>query len=326
MNGQTRAGSKPYPYELMLENPSALDRLDVQFRWGDYGIRMLRFHHTSFPPGRTVQFHKHSDFEFHFIPRGKGKVILGSEPYSLHEGLMYLTGPGLLHYQEADASEAMDELCLHLDIRRLEGRPEAGGEDWGESWERQEAHACVRQLEQLPPRPVPDNFKAMECFLTAYRAWHENQPGVMTVIKQAIVQILLRVARAYDAPPQPLLPSRDMKHYRYGLAVQFIQDNYMAPLTLEVVAERVQVSPRQLQRIFRERTGGTFSEYIESVRLSRICSELAESDLTMDQLAVRCGFSSSNYLHYVFKRKLGTTPMQYRLQHREQRHPQSQSW
>ncbi|MCZ8519369.1 MULTISPECIES: AraC family transcriptional regulator [Paenibacillus] len=317
MNGQPRSASKPYPYELMLENPSALDRLDVQFRWGGYGIRMLRFHHTTFPPGRTVPFHKHSDYEFHFIPRGKGKVILGSEPYSLHEGQMYLTGPGLLHYQEADAGEAMDELCLHLDIRPL-GEPDAPAGEWGEDWERREAQACIRQLEQLPARPAADKYKAMECFLAAYRAWHENQPGVMTAIKQAIVQILLRMTRGYDAPPQPHLPSRDMKHYRYGLAVQFIQDNYMAPLTLEVVAERVQISPRQLQRIFRERTGSTFSEYIEGVRLGRICSELAESDLTMEQLALRCGFSSSNYLHYVFKRKLGTTPMQYRLQHRRE--------
>ncbi|UUZ92992.1 AraC family transcriptional regulator [Paenibacillus sp. P25] len=109
-----------------------------------------------------------------------------------------------------------------------------------------------------------------------------------------------------------------MKHYRYQQAIQFIKDNYMAPLTLEVVAERVQISPRQLQRIFREQTGGTFSEYMEQVRMLHVCSELAESDMTIDRIAFQNGFSSANYLHYVFKRKLGTTPMQYRLQHRRQ--------
>ncbi|MCZ8516419.1 AraC family transcriptional regulator [Paenibacillus filicis] len=319
MNGQPRAGLRPYAFERMLENPQALDRLDVDFRWGSYGIRVLKFHHTTFSPGKSVQFHKHSNYEFHFIPRGKGRVILGSEPFSLHEGLMYLTGPGVMHYQEADALEAMDELCLHIDIERLEedeAAKDGAGDAWGLRWERAEADACIRQLEQLPLHTAADQYRAMECFLAAYRAWDENQPGLFTVIKQCIIQVLLRTTRAYASLPQPELPSRDMKHYRYQQAIQFIKDNYMAPLTLEVVAERVQISPRQLQRIFREQTGSTFSEYMEQVRLLHVCRELAESDRTIDRIAFENGFSSANYLHYVFKKKLGTTPSQYRLQHR----------
>lgn len=319
MECSTRVTSKPYAFEMMLEQPYALDRLDLEFRWGNYGIRMLRFHHTSFPPGRTVSFHKHSDYEFHYIPRGKGKVILGEAPYALQEGMLYLTGPNLLHYQEADAQEAMDELCLHIDIVKLDEAMGADdskeAKDWGSKWEIAEAEACIQQLQALPARPAVDQYRAMECFLTAYRAWHDNQPGLFTVLKQSIIQILLRTARTYASVPQPDLPSRDMKHYRYQLAVQFINDNYMEPLTLETVAERVQISSRQLQRVFREHTGATFSEYIEQVRLTHICSELSLSSETIDQIAFRSGFSSSNYLHYVFKKKFGMTPMQYRQKH-----------
>jgi AraC-like DNA-binding protein/mannose-6-phosphate isomerase-like protein (cupin superfamily) len=321
-NSSARPNLKPYPFDLMMEQPQALDRLDVEFRWGNYGIRMLRFHHTSFAPGRSVSFHKHSEFEFHFIPRGKGKVILGEQPYALQEGMLYLTGPGVLHYQEADACEAMDELCLHIDIVKLDAEEhyvtDPEDEAWGGKWEVAEAEACVQQLQSLPIKPVLDKYRAMECFLTAYRAWDENQPGLFTVIKQSIIQILLRTTRAYAAGPKPDLPSRDMKHYRYKLAVQFIKDNFMEPLTLEVVAERVQISPRQLQRIFRELTGATFSEYIEKERLVHVCSELSMSSETIDQIAFRNGFSSANYLHYVFKKNFGTTPMQFRVQHRAQ--------
>lgn len=314
--GSLRTASRPYAFEPMLDNPHALERLDVEFRWGNYGIRVHKFHYTSFPAGKVVQFHKHSHFEFHFIPRGKGKVILVQELFPLYEGLMYLTGPGVLHYQEADAFEQMDELCLYIDIERLPDTAPAA--DWGARWEQAEAEACVRQLESLPLRPAADSYRAMECFLTAYRAWQENEPGLFTVIKQSVIQILLRTTRAYAVLPQPGLPSRDMKHYRYQQAIQFIKDNYMAPLTLEIVAERVQISPRQLQRIFREQTGGTFSEYIEQARLMHVCRELTESDMTIDRIAMQNGFSSANYLHYVFKRKLGTTPMQFRLQQHRQ--------
>ena len=34
--------SQPFYFEPMLENPMALDRLDLRFRWGSYGIRVLR--------------------------------------------------------------------------------------------------------------------------------------------------------------------------------------------------------------------------------------------------------------------------------------------
>ncbi|MOA04134.1 Multiple antibiotic resistance protein MarA [compost metagenome] len=169
----------------------------------------------------------------------------------------------------------------------------------------------------IPLQPELDRYRAMECFLTAYRAWYESQPGLLTTIKQAIIQILLRMTRAYFPEPQqqPQSALRDVSHYRYKLAEQFIKDNYQEPLTLEAVAERIQISPRQLQRIFKAQAGHTFTEYIEQIRLSHICKELEQGELTIEQLAAAHGFSSANYLHRVFKRKYGLTPNQYRERH-----------
>jgi len=82
------AGSPgPFPYARMAERQDALDRLELQFRWGGYEIRVLRCHLATFPPGQIINFHKHSEYEFHFIPKGKGKVILVDQTYDLHEGL-----------------------------------------------------------------------------------------------------------------------------------------------------------------------------------------------------------------------------------------------
>jgi len=98
-----------FPFQDMETKPDALDRLDIQFQWGNYGINVLRCHLTSFPSARVVQLHHHSEYEFHFIPRGKGKVIMKDTPYALREGLFYLTGPNVEHYQEADPIESMED-------------------------------------------------------------------------------------------------------------------------------------------------------------------------------------------------------------------------
>ncbi|MFD0692529.1 helix-turn-helix domain-containing protein [Paenibacillus sp. GCM10027628] len=306
---------QPFYFEPMLENPMALDRLELAFRWGSYGFRILRCHLTSFPPGTVIDFHHHSEYEFHYIPRGKGTVTLDGTVHPLHEGMLYLTGPGVSHRQEADEREAMDELCLHVDIVKLDQATENSHVmgAWGEAWEIAEADACIRQLEELPHWPAMDRQDAMKWFLIAYEAWRSNQLGHYTMIKQAIVQMLLRTVGAYREEPQGLnLPARDMKSYRYQLAVQFIQDNYRRPLTLEIVSERVQISSRQLQRIFKELAGIAFSDYLQQVRLQHVCNELLQSNWTLEKIAESNGFATSNYLHYVFKKAYGMTPVQYR--------------
>jgi AraC-like DNA-binding protein len=310
--------SQPFYFEPMLENPMALDRLELSFRWGSYGLRVLRCHLTSFPAGTIIDFHQHSEYEIHYIPCGKGKVILDGVTHPLGEGMLYVTAPGVSHRQEADEREAMGELCLHIDIVKLDLAENVQGsksepEAWGEAWEIAEADACIKQLSELPHVPALDRQDAMKCFLVAYEAWRSNQLGQYTIIKQSIVQMLLRTIGAYKAEHHGLnLPARDMKSYRYQLAVQFIEDNFRRPLTLEVVAERLQISSRQLQRIFKEQANISFSEYLEQVRLKHVCSELLQTSLTLEKIAESNGFASSNYLHYVFKKAHGVTPSQYR--------------
>ncbi|KQX45833.1 AraC family transcriptional regulator [Paenibacillus sp. Root444D2] len=312
--------SQPFYFEPMVENPMALDRLELSFRWGSYGLRVLRCHLTSFPAGTIIDFHQHSEYEIHYIPYGKGRVILDGVTHPLQEGMLYVTAPGVSHRQEADEREAMGELCLHVDIVKLDqGEDERGSmpvpEAWGEAWEIAEADACLRQLSELPHVPALDRQEAMKCFLIAYEAWRSNQLGQYTIIKQSIVQMLLRTVGAYKADQQGVnLPARDMKSYRYQLAIQFIEDNFRRPLTLEGVAERLQISSRQLQRIFKEQANISFSEYLEQVRLKHVCSELLQTSLTLDKIAESNGFASSNYLHYVFKKAHGVTPNQYRDQ------------
>ncbi|WEK54999.1 MAG: AraC family transcriptional regulator [Candidatus Cohnella colombiensis] len=304
-----------FPYARMETKPDALDRLDLQFKWGNYRIRILRCHLIQFPPGHIIHFHKHSEFEFHFIPKGKGKVIIGDQSYNLHEGLFYVTGPDVIHYQESDNKDPMYELCLHCEIVPLEQAAEQGSV-WVDELEVSEAHECVEALHAVPTFPTVDRFHAMSWFLEAYRAWEEQPLGVTTQMKQAMLQILLRAVRSYDDRLiGQRLPERDMNFHRYQLASQYIQDNEGMQISLEQVAERINVSPRQLQRIFRSAGQTTFREYLEHIRMTHICNELLQTNKSIEEIALIHGYMNPNYMYPVFKRKYKVTPAAYRRMH-----------
>ncbi|GCE10437.1 AraC family transcriptional regulator [Tengunoibacter tsumagoiensis] len=316
-----RKNMNPAQFKLLQQDPHALDRLDLRFCWGNYGIQVLRCHLATMPAGQIINAHKHREYEFHFIPAGKGTLVLEDGRYPVHAGMFYLTGPQVVHQQEADLWEAMDELCLHIDIVKLPQTHSTGDEPvigWGEQWERGEAAECVRQLDTMPAFPTLDQYDAMSWFLTAYRAWHDRELGAFSTIRQAVIQILLRAARAHHVTQiQTALPARDMNTYRYRLATQYIRDNYARALPLEEVADELHICGRQLQRILDEEANETFSGYLEHYRLSQVCIALTHSDQTIEQLAVAHGFTSGSYLHYVFKKRLGLTPQQYREQQRQ---------
>ncbi|MEK6991439.1 helix-turn-helix domain-containing protein [Paenibacillus sp. FSL K6-1566] len=309
--------STHFPYESMKERQDALERLDLKIYWGRYEIRVLRFHLTTFPPGKIVSFHKHAEFEFHFIPRGKGTVIMEETPYSLREGMFYLTGPNVLHYQEADPVEPMDELCLHVDITQVDEQElhkENRSLPAADPWEIAEAEDCMEKLKELPLKPTMDIHRAMPYFLEAYQASQEKYPGLYTTIKHCIIQILIRTVRAYASKPtEAELPSRDMKAYRYQLAMEYIYANSAGEVVLDDVAEKLHISSRQLQRIFKDQADGrSFSEILEDVRLESVCRRLLDTDWSIDKIALHEGFSSGSYLHTVFRKRYGFTPSTYR--------------
>lgn len=309
-----------FPYEVMLERQDALERLELRIRWGQYDIHVLRFHLTEFPAGRIIGFHKHAEYEFHFIPQGKGKVIIIDQEYALRPGMFYLTGPDVMHYQEADSLEAMHELCLHIDIVDRSTQDDSNDAPLSyDDWEAAEARDCIEKLRTLPLHPTTDLYQAMPRFLEAYAACSDNVSGSYTTIKQNVVQILLRAVRAYDtAGEQKQFPTRDMKAYRYRLAMEYMYSNYDGTITLEDVADKLNLSTRHIQRLFKElHHGHTFSRILEDIRLAVVCRELLESEQSVEKIAKLAGFAGGNYLHAVFRKKYGITPSEYRKNTRQ---------
>ncbi|MDO3649318.1 GlxA family transcriptional regulator [Nocardia mangyaensis] len=92
----------------------------------------------------------------------------------------------------------------------------------------------------------------------------------------------------------------------------FITRNIATPLTVSVLAERANVSDRQLTRIFRTELGMTPAAYLESARVEIARHRLEATDETLQRIATTCGFNTIDTLTRAFRRTLDTTPTEYR--------------
>ncbi len=95
-------------------------------------------------------------------------------------------------------------------------------------------------------------------------------------------------------------------------ACQFIEEHLEENLTLERVATQIFVSRCYLCQLFKEKTQENFLQYVTRRRMERAGLLLRTTPFSVDQVAEKCGFSSAAYFSYVFRKKFGVSPSEYR--------------
>jgi transcriptional regulator GlxA family with amidase domain len=93
---------------------------------------------------------------------------------------------------------------------------------------------------------------------------------------------------------------------------RWLSDHLDADLTVPALARRAGLSPRQFARAFAAEVGTTPAAHVESLRLEAARRLLENSDLTVEAIAKSVGMSLPETLYRAFRRRLGTTPDQYR--------------
>lgn len=93
---------------------------------------------------------------------------------------------------------------------------------------------------------------------------------------------------------------------------RFIRTNYAQDITLSDAAEQVYLNPIYVSRIFKERTGETFTEYLAKVRIDAAVDLLDNSNKYVYEICELAGYHNLKYFYKVFKKIMGCSPSDYR--------------
>ena len=107
-------------------------------------------------------------------------------------------------------------------------------------------------------------------------------------------------------------PVAGAKYFRLRQAREAVLASLQRPWTLGSAAREHGFSVSSFSREFSRFAGLPFSDYLLAQRLEKAKRLLAESDSSLSLIAEACGFSSTNYFLQIFKKKVGSSPGQFR--------------
>ena len=94
--------------------------------------------------------------------------------------------------------------------------------------------------------------------------------------------------------------------------ITYIQEHYMEKVTLEQLAQVLNLSQGACCREFKKYMKCTIFEYLINYRLTMSAKMLLTSDASVTDIAYQCGFNGASYFIEQFKKKTGETPYLYR--------------
>ncbi|NOU97035.1 response regulator [Paenibacillus sp. LMG 31456] len=100
-------------------------------------------------------------------------------------------------------------------------------------------------------------------------------------------------------------------------ALNIINRRYMEELQLAQVAEEVFVTPNYLSRLFKQKTGQSFSEYISNLRLEKSKELLITTSMKVYQIGETVCYPNPRYFNEWFQKSTGYTPSEYRNHYTE---------
>lgn len=253
-------------------------------------------------PSFTMSYeHVHEYCEIFYLKSGSCIYSVNENLYHLAAGDVFLVAPGDYHctrYEGLVPCERVvvyclphvlpeDYMLLHPDISDNLSR--SGKVILVKKGQLQLENILERMLEE---NNVPDEYS------------HE-------LLKLQMMTLLLILKRngifVYDQ-----LKRRDNISTDIEDALRYIAQNFSLPLTLEEVAEKINLTPTYLSKKFKKITGVTFKEYVNYIRIRQACQMLLTTDDSITTIAINCGFNSSNYFKDCFRRINGVSPRAYR--------------
>lgn len=268
----------PHTLHVWMESPIKVQNAGLFISRGD-----------AMHPTRTIDSH-----ELILVVQGELDMWEGDQVFRLVAGSTLHLWPGRTHGSTKPMPPDLRFYWIHFDVP--EGRPERA--------RREVDRRSAVDVPQHSHMPRPDALERLfRFFLT------EQETGILRPSSANMLMLLM----LFEVGQQALETAETATTNAVATwAHNYIRMNFDRGITAGKVAEALGYNLDYLGRIFRETYHCTLTEAIHRRRIQKACEYLLNSELTISQIAGRCGFRNPDYFRRIFRSAMQVTPGEYR--------------
>ena len=239
--------------------------------------------------------HTHNHAELFYIVGGKGQFLIEDQLYPVNTNHLVIINPNVTHTEVSLNAQPLEYIVLGIDGVELSISENSNGQ------------FCIL-----------DHFESMDitsCLRNILREMELKQPGYEDICQAFMEILIIRLMRSTGLSV-PTEPQNSVGNHQCAAVRRYIDNHFKESLTLDQLAEEAHMNKFYLSHAFKQEYGISPINYMISRRLEESKYLLAETDLSMSQIAQLLGFSSLSYFSQVFHRTQGIAPMEYRQQNK----------
>ena len=274
---------------------------EIRFLLEGVVVNAVMVSYRRFTEGMPEHAHGENVFEIHLVTEGAGTVLLNRQSYPLSPGMLYITGPGVLHEQSARKEQPVTEFGLYLQL-------EAGVT----------GSVLLQCLRQHPLWYGRGREILTEIAEQILREQEGVFPGSAEKLPHLLAEFLIECIRSIMVtkeiqsqklpPPEESFAAHGIRAENVLLVIDEIFLYEYRDITLEKLAERLGFSVRQTQRLLERTYGKSFTEKKLEARMSAAVVLLQNSSYNITEISERLGYSSVEHFSHAFKNYYGKSP------------------
>lgn len=245
--------------------------------------------------------HFHKYYEIYYLIHGSRKFFVEDTVYKMYEGYLIIVSEGKVHKSTRIKDESYEKFLVCFSKSYLS--------DLYDEFMYYEIKDCINK----PCKFSGKNKVYIETLLNKMSFEASNPDNYSPVLlRNYINELIIFLVREknysmlYSDNHQNLMDNTIQK------AIRYICSNYANNITLKKISEYTNMSPTYFSKKFSRETGFGFKEYLLNVRLRAASFMLVQTNKSVTEIAMQCGFNDSNYFGDVFKKNKGMSPTIYR--------------
>lgn len=271
--------------------------------------------HTSLVRVRhDVGNHDHDFIEIALILQGSARHETLYDHRDIKQADVIILRPGVWHAYRQCHRLHVGNCGIGLALRQRElawtqSDPHLGYLLWSGPWAGDQQGVIYGRMKDDATRQAAGHLKKLNQLVNAVQS-----PPRALILAQ-LLMYLNKISMAWDSTIPEQKQSDPIIHPAVHDAIVLLEHHADQQWTLTALAQRVQLDPAYLTRLFTTHCGRPPMAYLNRLRLERAAGMLLRSDHPIGQIAAKVGMPDANYFTRRFGKHFGITPTQMRSRH-----------